>query len=157
MTRAYRKWTAAEVMRAKGLRGQGLSVPQIARKLDRCERTVRRKLQGVYAPAQDYRARTEPGVALLECGASVADAAADVGMDVPSFCRSVRRHFGRNPGHIRREALRSRLARLLGMGVGLRNAAGTVGIPHTTAKRYALEAGFTYSHRAGWTRAMAAE
>ena len=159
MSRVYRTWTIAEHHRAAAMRTEGMQTVDIAAELGRTVASVCHHLRGVPPPPRNgnHRDRILPGVEMLRAGDSIADAAATVGMDYENFCRSVRRHHGERPGTIRRRAIVARLVRLLDLGMMLPAAAAAIDIPRTTAQRYAVANGFTYSQRAGWTRAMAAK
>ena len=89
--------------------------------------------------------RLEAGVAVLEAGGQVQEAADAADMGAANFCRSVRRHYGVTPTQIRHLWLTKRVSCLLRLGHDAKTAAGILGWSRQTVRRIAARDGWRFN------------
>ena len=89
--------------------------------------------------------RLEAGVAVLEAGGQVQEAADAADMGSANFCRSIRRHYGVAPKQIRHLWLAKRVSCLLRLGLDATTAAGILGWSRQTVRRIAARDGWRFN------------
>ena len=89
--------------------------------------------------------RLEAGVAVLEAGGQVQEAADAADMGTANFCRSIRRHYGLAPKNIRHFWLTKRVSCLLRLGHDARTAARILGWSPPTVRRIAARDGWRFN------------
>jgi len=102
-----------------------------------------------YAHAEVIRQRLvdrlEAGIAVLEAGGQVAEAACVAEMDAGNFCRSLRRHYGVTPSQIRHAWLGKRVSCLLRLGHDARTVARILDWSPPTVRRIASRNGWRFN------------
>jgi len=89
--------------------------------------------------------RLEAGVAVLEAGGQVQEAADAADMGAANFCRSIRRNYGVTPTQIRDLWLKKRVSCLLRLGLDATTAAGILGWSRQTVRRIAARDGWRFN------------
>ena len=89
--------------------------------------------------------RLEAGVAVLEAGGQVQEAADAADMGAANFCRSIRRNYGVTPTQIRHLWLTKRVSCLLRLGHDATTAAGILGWSRQTVRRIAARDGWRFN------------
>jgi AraC-like DNA-binding protein len=89
--------------------------------------------------------RLEAGVAVLEAGGQVQQAADAADMNTGNFCRSIRRHYGVAPKQIRHLWLTKRVSCLLRLGLDARTAGRILGWSNQTVRRIAARDGWRFN------------